>query len=203
MGFTGIVNTIVYNTEPIVKGLGHGKLSQFLTLWGWFNIKMPSYQYRKSHCGNKTTIWQPSYLHNGISYTDKTTSLYWIRAQDTYSYTEKTKHRQFTYDKYCLWHLTADVVTQLSITIDMSVTGWGDNGWLSELFLALNMGGLSYPILSRSISWLLMIWWHKEPGHQQPWYSPSDVWKPCKSWPYMRKNFGYFCREIVDEWFKL
>ena len=46
---------------------------------GWFNIKMPSYRYRKSHCGDKT-ILRPSYLHNGISYTGKTTSLYWIRA---------------------------------------------------------------------------------------------------------------------------
>ena len=45
-----------------------------------FNIKMTSYQYRKSHCGAKT-IWRPSYLHNGISYTGKMTSLYWIRAQ--------------------------------------------------------------------------------------------------------------------------
>ena len=46
---------------------------------GWFNIKMPSYQYRKSHCGDKT-ILRPSYLHNGISYTSKMASLYWIRA---------------------------------------------------------------------------------------------------------------------------
>ena len=46
----------------------------------WFNIKMSSYQYRKSHCGDKT-ILRPSYLHNGISYTGKITSLYWIRAQ--------------------------------------------------------------------------------------------------------------------------
>ena len=38
---------------------------------------MTSYQYRKSHCGGKT-ILRPSYLHNGISYTGKTTSLYWI-----------------------------------------------------------------------------------------------------------------------------
>ena len=45
-----------------------------------FNIKMTSYQYRKSHCGDKT-ILRSSYLHNGISYTGKTTSLYWIRAQ--------------------------------------------------------------------------------------------------------------------------
>ena len=45
-----------------------------------FNIKMISYQYRKSHCGDKT-ILRPSYLHNGISYTGKMTSLYWIKAQ--------------------------------------------------------------------------------------------------------------------------
>ena len=44
-----------------------------------FNIKMTSYWYRKSHCGDKT-ILRPSYLHNGISYTGKTTSLYWIGA---------------------------------------------------------------------------------------------------------------------------
>ena len=44
-------------------------------------IKMTSYQYRKSHCGDKT-ILRPSYLHNGISYTGKMTSLYWIRALD-------------------------------------------------------------------------------------------------------------------------
>ena len=50
-----------------------------VTYRGSFNIKMPSYQYRKSYCGDKTIFW-PSYLHNGISYTGKTTSLYWIRA---------------------------------------------------------------------------------------------------------------------------
>ena len=44
-----------------------------------FNIKMTSYQYMKSHCGDKTIIW-PSYIHNGICYTGKTTSLYWIGA---------------------------------------------------------------------------------------------------------------------------
>ena len=44
-----------------------------------FNIKMTSYQCRKSHCGDKTVV-RSSYLHNGISYTGKTTSLYWIGA---------------------------------------------------------------------------------------------------------------------------
>ena len=45
----------------------------------WFSIKMSSYQYRKSHCGDKT-ILRLSYLHNGISFTGKTTSLHWIGA---------------------------------------------------------------------------------------------------------------------------
>ena len=45
----------------------------------WFNIKMSSYQYRKSHCGDKTVV-RSSYLHNGITYTGKMSSLYWIAA---------------------------------------------------------------------------------------------------------------------------
>ena len=40
---------------------------------------MSSYQYRKSHCGDKTVV-RSSYLHNGISYIGKMSSLYWIRA---------------------------------------------------------------------------------------------------------------------------
>ena len=43
----------------------------------WFDIKMSSYQCRKSHCGDKTVV-RSSYLHNGISYTGKMTSLYWF-----------------------------------------------------------------------------------------------------------------------------
>ena len=41
----------------------------------WFNIKISSYQYRKSQCGDKTILW-PSYLHNGISYR-----WHWISTQ--------------------------------------------------------------------------------------------------------------------------
>ena len=64
---------------------------------------MPSYQYRKSHCGDKRILW-PSYLHNGISYTGKTTSLYWIRALVTpYDDTDLSQH----WLRWCLiawWH---------------------------------------------------------------------------------------------------
>ena len=42
-----------------------------------FNKKMTSYQYRKSHSGDKTVV-RSSYLHNGISHTGKMSSLYWI-----------------------------------------------------------------------------------------------------------------------------
>ena len=45
-----------------------------------FNIKMPSYRYRKSHCGDKTVV-RSSYLHNGIFYTGKMTYFYCIRAK--------------------------------------------------------------------------------------------------------------------------
>ena len=59
---------------------------------GWFNIEMLSYQYRKSHCGDKT-ILRPSYIHNGTSYTGKTTSLYWISPRVSI----ETTPRQFEY----------------------------------------------------------------------------------------------------------
>ena len=44
----------------------------------WFNIKMSSYQYRKSHCRDKRVVIS-SYLQNGISYTGKMLFLNWIR----------------------------------------------------------------------------------------------------------------------------
>ena len=51
----------------------------------WFNIKMSSHQYRKSHCGYKTILW-PSYLHNDslistMGFPILVWSLYWIGAQ--------------------------------------------------------------------------------------------------------------------------
>ena len=65
-----------FNLSTLV---GSNKPGSDMRLAGpWFNIKM-SYQYRKSHCGDKT-VARSSYLHNGISYTGKMTSLYWIRA---------------------------------------------------------------------------------------------------------------------------
>ena len=71
---------INFSRIAAIHGLAY---SNSLSPGPWFDIKMSSYQYRKSHCEDKT-ILRPSYLHNGISYTCKTTSLYWIRAPTVY-----------------------------------------------------------------------------------------------------------------------
>ena len=71
----------------------------FLTSPGpWFNIKMSSYQYRKPHCGDKM-ILRPSYLHNGISYSGKMSSLYWTSPQGS-------GHQQNKYDHGEKLHLS-------------------------------------------------------------------------------------------------
>ena len=46
-----------------------------------FNIKMTSYQYRKSHWGDKA-ILRTSFLHNGLSCIGQATSIYWIGVLD-------------------------------------------------------------------------------------------------------------------------
>ena len=67
-----------YCVKTVFSSPDHNTTWRYWYTGPWFNIKMTSYQYRKSHCGDKT-ILRPSYLHNGISYTGKTTYLYWIR----------------------------------------------------------------------------------------------------------------------------
>ena len=71
--------------DVLHRSLSNRRTSQVVckAAGGQINIKMTSYQYRKSHCGDKT-ILRPSYLHNGISYTGKTTSLYWDGAQNVF-----------------------------------------------------------------------------------------------------------------------
>ena len=68
-----------YASANVCGGLNAFHMIPRVTLTrGWFKMNMPSYQYRKYHCGGKTILWS-SYLHNGISFTSKMTSLYWIR----------------------------------------------------------------------------------------------------------------------------
>ena len=46
-------------------------------IWALIQYKDSFYHYRKSYCGDKTVV-RSSYLPNGISYTGKMASLYWI-----------------------------------------------------------------------------------------------------------------------------
>ena len=69
-----------------------------------FNRKMSYYQYRKSHCVGKT-ILGPFYPHNGIFYTGKTTSLYWIRAQTCNVFLQNLDVEYM----YCLWNGSVDL----------------------------------------------------------------------------------------------
>ena len=91
-GWPGHVHNYYYYHSGIFMGCfqvtGDVQHCHFAVTWHtgdrsgpWFNIKMSSYQYTKPHCGDKT-ILRPSYLNNGISYTGKMTSLYWIGALD-------------------------------------------------------------------------------------------------------------------------
>ena len=80
--FAPIINNEDKHSDKQWKWLGcqfDTKALSYKCTGPWFNIKMSSYQYRKSHCGDKTVVrW--SYLHNGNSYTGKMSSLYWIGA---------------------------------------------------------------------------------------------------------------------------
>ena len=58
--------------------MAQGKIVVTPLLTHWAPIQYKDI-YRKSHCGDKT-ILRPSYLHSRISYTGKTTSLYWAGA---------------------------------------------------------------------------------------------------------------------------
>ena len=89
---------------------GKTKWSALLLAWEnasrrpgpWFNIKTSSYQYRESHCGHKTVV-RSSYLHNGISYAGKMSSLYWIRALCT-SYQQTMLWVHMYNVSFITWH---------------------------------------------------------------------------------------------------
>ena len=65
-------------TRDFVTRENHWQIASLVTQKSLFTVTHAlffiSYQCRKSHCGDKTIV-RPSYLHNGISYTGKTTSL--------------------------------------------------------------------------------------------------------------------------------
>ena len=69
-----------------------------------------------------------------------------------------------------------------------------------ELLLTLNVRRPSYLGLTRSISWLLMPWLLTSLGHQQLWYW---LYRICRSFSYLRKDFKYPYHINVEEWHKI
>ena len=78
----GVTSIRLLNKGPMAYWWGCPLCFIHIETGVWFNIKMSSYQYRKSHCGDKTVVGS-SNLRNGISYTGKITSLYWISPSDS------------------------------------------------------------------------------------------------------------------------
>ena len=66
-------------------------------------MKMASYQYMKSHCGDKTGVIS-YYLHNGISYTGKMTYLNWINPRCWFS-SLNCQRVNFLITSEVLWYL--------------------------------------------------------------------------------------------------
>ena len=68
------------------------------------------------------------------------------------------------------------------------------------MVLTLNVRGPSYLHLTRSISWLLMLWPLTSPGHQQPWYWLCKIGRFLS---YLRKDLNYLHRINVEKRHKM
>ena len=101
---------------------------------------MISCQYRKSHCGDKT-ILRPSYLHNGISYTGNTTSLYWIRAQYLTELGKVYRHPIHGHNSSSLHgiphHKLSSAILNNVVKSNKTLFGINDNDTLKNIWLIL------------------------------------------------------------------
>ena len=112
--------------------------SGFLRTGPWFNIKMSSCQYKNSHCGDKM-ILRPSCLHNGISYTGKMTSFYWISPQAPVPLTVFRSNPKFDQNLECSSLKYALPITMEFCTHHDSVTVWKISLWSVELISNQNI----------------------------------------------------------------
>ena len=101
---------------------------------------------RISHCGDQTLL-RPSCLYDGISYTGKTTSLNWIRAQIPLQIASNAENISLSWRSHVVQLVQATVV---------DVCGWFVSNW-TELAFCLSVqrvhsecGGLLSNICKRS-----------------------------------------------------
>ena len=109
----------------------------------WFNIKMSSYQYRKSHCGDKTVV-RSSYLHNGISYAGKMSSLYWIGALATQNSKSISLLSMMIYPR-CVCPPPVPCISAISAAVGAGGMGQQDLQWRNKKNAASNLDHLRGP----------------------------------------------------------
>ena len=157
---------------------------------------MSSYQFRKFHCVDKAVV-RTSYLHNGISFTGKISSLYWIGAMIIqWNRSEmNSSHILYHNKNYEQWSWSS------RLWYDKNGKGapriWNYN---RNVNITLNVWGPSYLGLTRSISWLLMFWLLTSPGHHEPWYWLCRIGRFLS---HLRKDFNYLRRINVEKWHKM
>ena len=180
---------------------------------------MSSYQYRKSHCGDKTVV-RSSYLHNGISYTGKMSSLYWIRALVAITAITVTVHYRSCQVTGNLWKARS----QNASLPHRWIYNANHKQWIIQT-------PKQYFSLLRTIRHIIDGWtqWSLGNLNLQPWTELSWFnWvniniivanglapyitrtsaamiltmpgKLGKSWPYARKDFNYLRHVCVEEW---
>ena len=102
----------------------------------WDNdVIVSSYQYRKSHCGDKMVI-RSSYLHSGISYTGKTKSLHWNKTPSV----KKNWHKWYWHKWY--WH-------------KWYWQNWIKSSWFWPMPCVLFSSMLFFSLMTLSYSWMI------------------------------------------------
>ena len=92
-----------------------------------------------------------------------------------------------------------------------SITAWISNRIPNKVY-EINYPFLNFNSCTRSKTWLPMAWQHKEPRHQQPWYSVVHSFGHCHRWCsrmqakivagslFIHCKIAYFNSVITEQW---
>ena len=151
---------------------------------------MSSYQFRKSHCGDKTVI-RPSYLHNGISYTGKMSSLYWIGAMEVVSISDKMSYgkisqRLESVRPVSLWNSTVRCL-KISDQLENFTHGCCTFDFLWDLMIRQFYTELNHPLASL------------EGTGRVHWNCLATFWMPSFTFEFIK--LSKLLKNIFDEYF--
>ena len=145
-----------------------------------FNIKMSSYQYRKSHCGDKRVV-RSSYLQIGISYTGKMAFLYWTNPWwQIYASINCNIIGPGNGSSPVWCHAITETIAGLCIT---SITDWSmTNAYISVVSLrqefTLHTEQSTLQTLTLEAQWLTYLGMHISGSNLKNLTYKSPEWKP-------------------------